>query len=426
MTTDLVGRESNMTDHLERVGQTVSDYRLVRWLGGGGFGNVYLAERIHDGEQAALKMLEIRLTRSEDLRAFLNEARMMRLHHTHIVPLLDFGLSREEMPFLAMEYAPEGTLRDRHPKGSRVPLLTVVEYANQVASALSYAHTQRVVHRDVKPDNMLVRVDGTILLSDFGIATTVHSTHSLSVNQGIGGTIPYMAPEQLEGKPRTESDQYALGIVIYEWLAGRCPFRGTAVEVAMQHAITQPPSLIAQALGLPAKVEEVLFKALAKNPKNRFSSMQTFLQTLQDTSAYIPTLEEVSIDWFPKKVSSGVSLPATPRQPVDPPTIFPSPGVAAQLLFPPTGCATRCRVSLAGLRWLVPCAHRWVARAQNNATFRQAETDEGCAHATSLLRETRCASRGSRLPKNSRLLGRQNPRDAHRDGRTDPERLANV
>lgn len=229
-----------MADHLERIGQTVSDYHLVRWLGGGGFGNVYLAKHTHDGEQVALKVLEIRLTKSEDFSAFLNEARMMRLRHPHIVPLLDFGLSGEGTPFLVMEYAPEGTLRDRHPKGSRVPLLTVMDYARQVASALSYAHTKRVVHRDVKPENMLVRADGTILLSDFGIATTAHSTHSLSANQGIGGTIPYMAPEQLEGQPRIGSDQYALAIVIYERLAGQCPFRGTAVEVAMQHAIKPP------------------------------------------------------------------------------------------------------------------------------------------------------------------------------------------
>src|SRR5216683_1181924 len=273
-----------MVDHLERIGQTVGDYRLVQWLGGGGFGNVYLAEHTHDGGQVAVKVLEIRLTKSEDFRAFLNEARMMRLRHPHIVPLLDFGLSREEMPFLVMEYAPKGTLRDRHPKGSRVPLLTVVEYAIQVASALSYAHDRRMIHRDVKPENMLVRADGVILLSDFGIATTAHSTHSLSAHQGIGGTIPYMAPEQLEGHPRPESDQYALAVVIYEWLAGRCPFRGTAVEVAMQHAMKSPPSLVRQVQGLPQEVEEVLFNALAKKPKERFASLEAFLTALQDAS----------------------------------------------------------------------------------------------------------------------------------------------
>lgn len=326
-----------MADHLERIGQTVGDYRLVSWLGGGGFGNVYLAEHTQDSEQVALKVLEIRLTKDEDFRGFLNEARMMRLHHPHIVPLSDFGLSHEGTPFLVMEYAPLGTLRDRHPKGSQVPLLTVVEYAKQVASALAYAHTRRVVHRDVKPENMLVRADGTILLSDFGIATTAHSTHSLSANQGIGGTIPYMAPEQLEGHPRIASDQYALGIVIYEWLAGRCPFRGTAVEVAMQHAMKLPPSLVKQMPGLPREVEEVLFKALAKHPKDRFASVQAFLQALQDASDYLPTLHELSNELFPKGVSPVTPMPAAPQPPVaDSPPAFPSSRVSEPITFPPS------------------------------------------------------------------------------------------
>jgi eukaryotic-like serine/threonine-protein kinase len=156
---------------------------------------VYLAEHTHDSSQVAIKILETRLIKSEDWRAFLNEVRAIRLRHPHIVPLLDFGLSREDVPFVVMVYAPRGSLRDRHPKGSRVPLSTAVEYATQVAA------------------------DDVILLSDFGITTTAHSSHSLSINQSTGGTLPYMAPEQLEGKPRTESDQYALAVVVYEWLA---------------------------------------------------------------------------------------------------------------------------------------------------------------------------------------------------------------
>ncbi|MBV9231905.1 MAG: protein kinase, partial [Chloroflexi bacterium] len=128
------------------IGQIVGDYRLTRWLGGGGFGNVYLAEHVRDGQQVAIKVLEVRLTEHDDFRAFINEARMIRLRHPHIVTLLDFGLSREDTPFLVMEYAPQGTLRHRHPKGTRVPLLTVVEYATQVASALQYAHNQHLVH----------------------------------------------------------------------------------------------------------------------------------------------------------------------------------------------------------------------------------------------------------------------------------------
>src|SRR5579884_1673998 len=118
-----------MADYLERIGQIMGDYRLLSWLGGGSFGNVYLAEQIRDGSRVALKVLQVRLTAADDLRAFINEARTIRLRHPHIVPLLDFGLSREDTPFLVMEYAAKGTLRDRHPKGSRVPLPTAVTYA---------------------------------------------------------------------------------------------------------------------------------------------------------------------------------------------------------------------------------------------------------------------------------------------------------
>src|SRR5947207_10610447 len=146
-----------MANQYERLGESVGDYRLLQWLGGGGFGDVYLAEHLHDHTQVAIKVLGIRLTNPDDLRSFLNEARMFRLHHPHIMPLLDFGLSQQDEPFLVMDYAPKGTLRDRHPKGSRVPLPTIVHYANQVASALHYAHEQRLLHRDVKPEKMLLR-----------------------------------------------------------------------------------------------------------------------------------------------------------------------------------------------------------------------------------------------------------------------------
>jgi outer membrane protein assembly factor BamB len=277
-----------MANYLERIGQIVGDYRLLSWLGGGSFGNVYLAEHMRTGERAAIKILQVRLTGADDLRAFINEARTMRLRHPHIVPLLDFGLSREDAPFLVMEYVPKGTLRDHYPKGTRVPLPTVVEYATQIASALQYAHEQQLIHRDVKPENMLERDDGTLLLSDFGIATASYAasygTHTQHTSQGVSGTAPYIAPEQLEGEPRPQSDQYALAVVVYEWLAGRCPFQGTMIEVAVQHAMKPPPSLLDQVAELPAAVEEVVFKALAKDPHERFASMQAFAMTLQQAS----------------------------------------------------------------------------------------------------------------------------------------------
>jgi eukaryotic-like serine/threonine-protein kinase len=277
-----------MADYLERIGQMMGDYRLLSWLGGGSFGNVYLAEHIRDGNRVAIKVLQVRLTAADDLRTFINEARTIRLRHPHIVPLLDFGLSHEDTPFLVMEYAAKRTLRDRHPKGSRVPLSPAVTYASQIGSALQYAHEQHIVHRDVKPENMLVRDDDTLLLSDFGIATATYaasySTRSQRRGQGISGTAPYISPEQLEGQSRPQSDQYALAVVLYEWLAGRFPFRGTIVEIAVQHAMKPPPSLLDQVPGLPAAVEDVIFKALAKDPHERFPSMQVFVMTLQHAS----------------------------------------------------------------------------------------------------------------------------------------------
>ncbi|TMC18487.1 MAG: hypothetical protein E6J34_17015 [Chloroflexi bacterium] len=298
-----------MAEYQERIGQQVGDYHLLRWLGGGGFGDVYLAEHIRDHNQVAVKVLQIRLS----------------LRHPHIMPLLDFGLSEQDEPFLVMDYAPKGTLRDRHPKGSRVPLFTVLDYTTQLASALQYAHEQRLVHRDVKPENMLLRSDDVLLLSDFGIATAAYSTHSLSANAGVGGTIPYMAPEQLEGKPRAASDQYALAVVIYEWLTGRCPFMGTAVEVAMQHVMKSPPRLLDQVAGLPQEVEDVLLKALAKDPKERFASVQAMVLALQQASAPPTLLRPASGTPWQLPLAA---FPANTIPPSIPPSLLVPPPVA--------------------------------------------------------------------------------------------------
>src|SRR5438045_1637079 len=269
-------RNRNMAHHRDRIGQHVGDYRLLRWLGGGGFGDVYLAQRALDGAQVALKLLHTRLSSSEELKAFINEARTIRLQHAHIVPLLDFGLSQEDLPYLVLEYVSQGTLRDRHPKGSPVPLPLVLNYARQVGSALQYAHEQRIIHRDVKPQNMLLRSDGTVLLSDFGLVAVIHSSDSVSPHQGAIGTMAYIAPEQIQGQAQAASDQYSLGVVVYEWITGQRPFQGTTVEIAMQHAMKPPPSLVAHIPRLARQVEAVVLKALMKDPKERFLSVSDF------------------------------------------------------------------------------------------------------------------------------------------------------
>src|SRR5207248_4859551 len=202
------------------------------------------------------------------------------LRHPHIVRVLDFGL-QEGIPFLVMDYAPGGTLRNRHPKGTRLPLETVVSYVRQVASALQYAHEQRLIHRDLKPENLLLGPEQQILwLSDFGLAIVAQSARSQPFQQ-TAGTLAYMAPEQLQGHPTPASDQYALGILVYEWLCGERPFSGSFPELAVQHTLSLPPSLTKKVPTLPEGVEHVVLKALSKDPQLRFASAQAFALALE-------------------------------------------------------------------------------------------------------------------------------------------------
>ncbi len=267
----------------DRVGQQLGNYRLLRLLGRGGFAEVYLGEHVYLKSHAALKVLHT-LLKDEDAEAFLKEAQtLVLLTHPHIVRVLDFAVE-DGTPFLVMEYAPHGTLRKLHLKDTRLPPETIVRYVQQVASALQFAHDQRLIHRDVKPENMLLSARDEVLLSDFGLAmlappTLVASTQEMA--KPMAGTVLYLAPEQIQGKPRPASDQYALGVVVYEWLRGKPPFRGSFYEIVTQHLWQPPPSLREQVPALSPAIEEVVLRALAKDPKQRFASVHEFATALQ-------------------------------------------------------------------------------------------------------------------------------------------------
>ncbi len=264
---------------IDRLGQKLGNYHLIRLLGRGGFASVYLGDHIHLNTQAAIKILDVQLT-IENLKQFRNEANTIaQLKHPHIVQVLDYDIENGS-PFLVMTYAPNGTLRQRHPRGVQVPLQDVVIYVNQVADALQFAHNNKRIHRDVKPENMLLGLQNEILLSDFGIAVEAHSSLSQPL-ENIVGTMAYMAPEQIDGKPSIASDQYALGISVYEWLSGTCPFNGSTTEIAQQHLKAEPPSLQGRAKALPSAVEQVVLKALAKVPSQRFAGVQEFANALE-------------------------------------------------------------------------------------------------------------------------------------------------
>ena len=269
-----------MTD---RVGERLGNYHLLRLLGRGGFAEVYLGEHVSLKTYAALKLLRTQLAH-EDAEDFLLEAqKLARLNHPHIMRVLDFAV-QEGTPFLVMEYAPGGTLRMRHRKERQLPLETIVGYVSQIASALQYAHDHRLIHRDVKPENMLLGSRQEVLLSDFGLAIFASHTHpysTLELPQQMAGTSLYLAPEQLSGRPHPQSDQYALGIVVYEWLTGKLPFHGTLLEVAMQHLSLAPPSLREHVPDLAPAIEEVVMRTLAKEPLQRFASVHDFASALQ-------------------------------------------------------------------------------------------------------------------------------------------------
>jgi predicted ATPase/DNA-binding CsgD family transcriptional regulator len=263
----------------DRVGQHMGNYRLVALLGQGSYAEVYLGQHVRLPLHVALKVLHSHLT-GHEAEHFQQEAETIaRLAHPSIVRILDYDV-QSGVPFLVMDYAPSGSLRRRYPKGTVVSLLQIVSYVKQIAAALQYAHEQKVIHRDVKPENMLLGRHEEVLLSDFGLAALAHSSASLSTQEAMG-TLPYMAPEQIEGHPRAASDQYALGVVVYEWLCGGCPFEGSFSEVLVQHLSIPPPPLRERVPAIPGEVEQVVLKTLAKDPKERFASVQDFSLALE-------------------------------------------------------------------------------------------------------------------------------------------------
>jgi eukaryotic-like serine/threonine-protein kinase len=264
-----------------RVGQQLGSYRLVRLLGWSPFAEVYLAKHIFLDTWVAIKVLQVQVLK-KDLESFtITARRMTELVHPHIIQILEFGMEvtpESSTPFLVMEYASNGSLRQRHPIGSRLTLATILPYVKQIAEALHHAHLQKLIHGDVKPENISLGSDNQLLLSDFSTALI-----SSSIKRSVG-TMAYMAPEQIRGQPCPLSDEYALGAVIYEWLCGELPFYGSLSEISNQHLFATPPPLHTIVPDIPPAVEEVVLIALAKDPERRFVNLLAFANALEQAS----------------------------------------------------------------------------------------------------------------------------------------------
>src|SRR5712691_4306223 len=295
--------------------ETLGNYRLLRLLGEGGFSRVYLGEHLYLKTFAAIKVPKLRLE-SGDLEDFLNEARRgVGLRHPNVLRTLECGVEGGTQPYIIMDYAPGGTVRRRYPQGTAAPPAAIISYARQAGAGLQYIHDQGLIHQDIKPGNMLLGSNDELLLSDFGIAIVAHRTSTQSMTDA-SGTARYMAPEQFKGKPRPASDQYALAIVIYEWICGSAPFNGDIAELIYLHTQAAPPPLHTKTPNISPAVEQVILKALAKDPRDRFPRVQDFVDALEQAGRPVAA---------PAPVISPAIHPPTPT-PI-PLSTTPAPGV---------------------------------------------------------------------------------------------------
>jgi len=267
------------------IGAVLGRYRLEERIGAGGMAEVWRALDLGLERYVAVKVMSPDTVSSDAsfVPRFLREAKLSaRLEHPHILPVYDFG-QVDELLFIVMPLLPGGTLRDRAHEG--VAPVVAMEWLGALASALDYAHGEGVVHRDVKPANVLFDRTGRLFLSDFGLAREAGSA-SLTVAGTVLGTPVYMSPEQVRGEAATpRSDQYALGVLAYYLLAGTPPFEANSVFVVMEKTLRDEPALpSALNPGLHRSVDYVLLKVLEKKPSDRFESCGAFVQALERVS----------------------------------------------------------------------------------------------------------------------------------------------
>lgn len=260
-------------------------YRIIDTLGEGGMANVYLAEDIILQRKVAVKILRLDLQKEpQTLARFQREAlATSELSHPNIVSVLDVGTDHG-LPYMVMEYVNGPNLEEYIQKKSPLDLHEVIRIMDQILSAMTLAHKHNVIHRDLKPQNVLMDKKGNIKIADFGIAVALNQSSITQTNSAMG-SVHYMSPEQTRGGLVTkQSDIYSLGIILYELITGKVPFNGdTPVAIALKHAQEPIPSIRKKDPKVPQALENVVLKATAKDPRDRYASAQGMKADL-DTS----------------------------------------------------------------------------------------------------------------------------------------------
>ena len=259
-------------------------YRLESRIGSGGMSTVYLAVDETLQRQVAIKLMNREVASDSDqLERFRREARAVaQLSHPHIVGVIDAG-EDEGRPYIVFEYVEGETLKERIRRCGRLPIAEAVAYAIEIARALGAAHSRNIVHRDVKPQNVLIDEEGSAKVTDFGIARTLDE-EGLTADGRVLGTTDYVSPEQALGQPVTgQSDLYSLGIVLFEMLTGQVPFKGeNQVAVAMKHVRDELPDVQPLRPHVSAALAAVIDRATAKNQRDRYANDAELIADLED------------------------------------------------------------------------------------------------------------------------------------------------
>src|SRR4051794_30419084 len=267
-------------------------YRIERRLGSGGMADVYCAYDHQLGRQIALKVLHRRFARDHEfVERFRREASAAAgLQHPNVVGVFDRG-EYDGTYYIAMEYLPGKTLKDVIREEAPLDQLRAIDYAIQILQAANFAHRRGVVHRDIKPHNVIVGGDGRLKVTDFGIARAGAS--EMTETGSIMGTAQYLSPEQAQGqRVGAQSDLYSIGVVVYEMLTGRVPFTGeSAVSIALKHVSEQPPRLRDLRPDVNPRLEQAVGRALLKDPAQRYASADEFIAALEQARAAISSGE---------------------------------------------------------------------------------------------------------------------------------------
>ncbi|WGG47473.1 Stk1 family PASTA domain-containing Ser/Thr kinase [Rossellomorea sp. DA94] len=251
-------------------------YRIIKLIGGGGMANVYLAHDVILDREVAIKMLRIDFANEEEfIKRFQREAQSATsLAHPNIVSIYDVG-EEDDLYYIVMEYVHGMTLKQYIQQHSPVNVDKAIDIMKQLTIAMSHAHQNHIVHRDIKPHNILLDEEGNVKITDFGIAMALSAT-SITQTNSVLGSVHYLSPEQARGGMATKkSDIYSLGIVMFELLTGRLPFSGeSAVSIALKHLQSETPSLKRWNPDIPQSVENIVLKATAKDPFRRYESLE--------------------------------------------------------------------------------------------------------------------------------------------------------